>query len=81
MELIWFILAGLTVGLLAGQIGRGGPYGLWGEVVLGVLGAVLGGYLYGTFGGAVGGHLAASIGVATAGAVLLIVLLRLIKRS
>ena len=34
MELIWFILPGLTVGLLAGQIGRGGPYGLWGEVVL-----------------------------------------------
>ena len=81
MELVWFILAGLAVGLIASQVGRGGSYGIWGDVVLGVLGAVLGGYLYGTFGGAVGGHLAASIGVATAGAVLLIVLLRLIKRS
>ena len=80
MELVWFILAGLTVGLVASQIGRGGSYGIWGDVVLGVLGAVLGGYLYGTFGGALGGGLVGSIGVATLGAVLLVFVARRVSR-
>ena len=80
MELIWFILAGLTVGLLASQIGRSGSDGRWGDVALGVLGALLGGYLYGSLGGAVGGGLLGSIGVAAAGALLLIVIVRLVKR-
>ena len=80
MELIWFIVTGLTVGWLAHLAGYGTPYGTVGDLALGVLGALLAAYLYGSFGGALSGGLGGSIGVATVGAVLLIILVRLFRQ-
>lgn len=79
MELLWFVLIGLVAGWLAGQVMKGG-YGVAGDLAVGVLGALLGGALFRWMGVSIGGGLLGRIIVATVGAMVLIVLLRLIKR-
>ncbi|WP_031481065.1 GlsB/YeaQ/YmgE family stress response membrane protein [Maridesulfovibrio frigidus] len=77
--LIWFILIGLVAGWLAGLLMKGGGFGLIGDIVVGVIGAVIGGFVFGFLG--VGTHgFIGQVFVATVGAVILIFLLRLIKR-
>ena len=79
-ELIWFCLIGLLAGWLAGQIMKGGGYGLWGDLIIGVIGAVLGGFVFSLLGVAAYGLLGRLV-VATIGAVLLIWILRKLKRA
>jgi len=43
--IISWILLGLVAGFLAGQVMKGGGYGLIGDIVLGIIGAVVGGFL------------------------------------
>ncbi|PZO36850.1 MAG: GlsB/YeaQ/YmgE family stress response membrane protein [Pseudanabaena frigida] len=81
MNFIWFILIGLAAGWLAGQLVRGGGFGLGGDIIVGVIGALLGGFLFTTFGVSTGGGLLGSLIVATIGAVVLLVGLRLIKSA
>ncbi len=78
--LIWFLLIGLIAGWLAGRVMRGGGFGVVGDMVVGVIGAFLGGWLFGLLGIHAGG-LIGSIVTAFVGAVVLILLLRLIKRA
>jgi uncharacterized membrane protein YeaQ/YmgE (transglycosylase-associated protein family) len=80
MNIIWFLLIGLIAGWLAGQVMRGGGYGLVGDLIVGVIGALLGGWLFGVLGISAGGLLGALI-TAFVGAVILIVLLRVIRRA
>jgi uncharacterized membrane protein YeaQ/YmgE (transglycosylase-associated protein family) len=42
--LAW-LLVGLVAGWLAGQFMKGGGYGLVGDIVLGIIGALVGGFL------------------------------------
>ena len=42
--LAWIVL-GLIAGFLAGQVMKGGGYGVVGDIVLGIVGAVVGGFL------------------------------------
>jgi len=79
-SLIWFLLIGLIAGWLAGQVMRGGGFGLIGDMIVGVIGAFLGGWLFGLLGIAAGG-LIGSLITAFVGAVVLIFLLRLIRRT
>ena len=81
MDILWFILIGLAAGWLAGQVMRGGGFGVIGDIVVGVIGALLGGLLFDTVGASVGGGLLGSLIVATIGAIVLLLLLRLIKRA
>ncbi|WP_103669193.1 GlsB/YeaQ/YmgE family stress response membrane protein [Pseudanabaena sp. BC1403] len=81
MNFLWFILIGLAAGWLAGQLMRGGGFGLVGDIVVGVIGALLGGFLFSTFGVSTGGGLLGSLIVATIGAVVLLFGLRLIKSA
>lgn len=81
MEFVWFILIGLIAGWLAGALVRGGGFGVIGDIVVGMLGALLGGFLFRTLGLFPGGGLLGSILVATVGAVVLILVLRVIKRA
>jgi uncharacterized membrane protein YeaQ/YmgE (transglycosylase-associated protein family) len=80
MEFLWFALIGLAAGWLAGQLTKGGGFGLVGDLVIGVIGALLGGFLFGIVGLAPTSLLGSLI-TATVGAVLLVILLRLVKRS
>jgi uncharacterized membrane protein YeaQ/YmgE (transglycosylase-associated protein family) len=76
MDFLWFILIGLVAGWLAGQFVKGGGYGVFGDIALGVVGAVLGGFIFSLFGFSGGGGLIGSLIVATIGAVILLYLLR-----
>src|SRR6185436_4421591 len=59
--LIWFLLIGLIAGWLAGKVMRGGGYGVVGDMIVGVIGALIGGWLFGQLGIAAGGLLGAII--------------------
>lgn len=75
--LIWIVI-GAIAGFLAGQIMKSG-FGLVGDIIVGMVGAVLGGWLLG--GIIVIGGLLGSIVLATLGAIILLFLLRLIRRA
>ncbi len=46
MTIIGWIILGIVAGWLAGLIMRGGGYGIIGDLVLGVIGAFVGGFLW-----------------------------------
>lgn len=79
MEFLWFLLIGIAAGWLAGVIMKGGGYGVVGDLVVGVIGALIGGFLFRLFGIAAYGLLGALI-MATLGAVVLVALLRTFGR-
>ena len=70
-SLIIFLLVGLVAGWLAGQFVRGGGFGLAGDLIVGVVGAFLGGWLLPLIGVSLTGILG-SIVTATIGAVILL---------
>jgi uncharacterized membrane protein YeaQ/YmgE (transglycosylase-associated protein family) len=79
MGVLAWIVVGLIAGWLAGMVVKGGGFGVIGDIVVGILGALLGGYLaYVVFGlsDAVTGINPVSILVAFIGAVLLVVIIR-----
>lgn len=81
MSVLSWIIVGLIAGFLAGQVMRGGGYGVIGDIIVGVLGGLLGGWLGTTLfhiNAGVSGINLESILVAFAGAVLLILILRMI---
>ena len=78
---IWWILVGLIAGWLAGKAMRGGGFGPLMDIVIGMIGAVIGGWLFSSLGVFPGGGLIGSILVAFVGAVILLALARLIKRA
>jgi len=75
MYLIWEICIGILAGFLAGKIMRGKGYGLLIDLLLGLVGSIVGGFVFGLLGlhgyGTVG-----QLVIATAGAVMLIWLVR-----
>jgi uncharacterized membrane protein YeaQ/YmgE (transglycosylase-associated protein family) len=77
--LIWFLLIGLIAGWLASIVMKGGRRGVVAYLIIGVIGALLGGWLFGILGIAAGG-LVGSLITALVGAIVLIFLLRLIGR-
>jgi uncharacterized membrane protein YeaQ/YmgE (transglycosylase-associated protein family) len=81
MNFIWYVLIGLCAGWLAGQLVKGGGFGIVGDIVVGVIGAVLGGYLFSLFGVSTGGGLLGSLVVATIGAIVLLFGIRLVKSA
>jgi uncharacterized membrane protein YeaQ/YmgE (transglycosylase-associated protein family) len=79
-NIIWFLLIGLLAGWLAGQVMKGGGFGLVGDLIVGCIGALLGGFLFRMLGIAATGILGELI-VATLGAILLLFLLRVIRKN
>jgi len=77
--LIWLIV-GAVAGWLAGVIVKGGGFGLLGDIVVGIVGAFAGGWLLPRLGVELGVGLVSVIASATIGAVVLLLILRLIRR-
>jgi uncharacterized membrane protein YeaQ/YmgE (transglycosylase-associated protein family) len=71
-----WLLVGLIAGWLAGKVSRGRGFGCVANVILGLVGAVLGGWIF-TRLGIFGGGILYSIAAATLGAVLLVTIARL----
>ena len=78
-SLIVWLIVGAIAGWLAGQIMKGG-FGLVGNIVLGIVGAVVAGWLLPRLGLYIGGGLVGDIINATIGAIIVIFLLRLVAR-
>jgi len=81
--LIAFLIIGAIAGWLAGTLMKGGGFGLLGNIVVGILGAVIGGYVFYVFGllGISAGGMIGSIVTATAGAALLLFFVGMIKKG
>ena len=77
-SLVWQICIGILAGFLAGKIMRGKGYGILMDLLLGIVGSILGGIVFGILGlhstGVIG-----QIVVATAGAILLIFIVRKLR--
>ena len=80
-SLLLILFVGLVAGWLAGQIVRGTGYGLVGDLVIGILGAFVGSWLLPQLGIHLGRGVISAIINATVGAVLLLLLVRLLRRS
>ena len=70
---------GGIIGWLAGLIMQGRGFGIFGDIVIGIVGAILGGWLAGKIGLTTSSTVSAFL-VALAGAVVLVGITRLIKR-
>jgi len=82
MGILSWLVVGLIAGFLASRVMRGGGSGLIGDIIVGIVGALIGGFLAATLlniPDAVNGINLTSILVAFVGAVILIALLRMVS--
>ncbi|AWC25631.1 GlsB/YeaQ/YmgE family stress response membrane protein [Aminobacter sp. P9b] len=80
-SLLVFLIVGAVAGWLAGQLVKGYGFGLIGNIVVGIVGALIAGWLFPAIGISLGAGIIAAILHATIGAVILLVLLRLVKSA
>lgn len=80
-SLLVFIIIGAIAGWLAGLMVKGFGLGLVGNIAVGIVGAFIAGWLFPRLGFAIGGGIFASIIHATIGAVILLVLIKLVKQT
>jgi uncharacterized membrane protein YeaQ/YmgE (transglycosylase-associated protein family) len=81
MNIVLFLLIGLIAGALAGRVVSGHGYGVLGDIVVGVVGAFLGGWIFMTFLGVAGGGVLMSLVTAFIGAIALLGLIRMVAPS
>ena len=79
-SLIGWILIGLIAGWLAGKLARGRGYGCITDIVLGIIGSFIGGWIF-TKLGIFGGGFWYSLAAATVGAVVLVAIVHLLVGS
>ena len=81
-SLLIFLLVGIVAGWIAGKVVRGAGFGLIGDLIVGIVGAFIGGWLLPRLGiGAiVHNAIIDNIIVAAIGAIILLLILRLIRR-
>jgi uncharacterized membrane protein YeaQ/YmgE (transglycosylase-associated protein family) len=81
MGIISWIVVGLIAGWLAGQVMKGGGYGVLVDIILGIFGGIVGGWVFGMLGIWPGAGIIGSIIVAFIGAVILVWITRLLKKA
>jgi uncharacterized membrane protein YeaQ/YmgE (transglycosylase-associated protein family) len=80
-NLLWWCIVGLIAGFLAGKVMKGGGFGVLMDIVIGIVGAMIGGWVFGLLGIFSNGGLIGSVLVAFVGACILLWLVRLIKKA
>ncbi len=84
MGILAWIIVGLIAGWLAGEVMRGRGYGPLGDIIIGIVGALVGGFLAANLFGVpnpINGINVGTIVVAFLGAVVLIAILRALPRG
>jgi uncharacterized membrane protein YeaQ/YmgE (transglycosylase-associated protein family) len=80
MGILYWILAGLLAGWLTGKIMKGSGYGFFVDILLGIAGAFVGGFIASHLGLDPAGGFIYSTLIAMGGAIILVAIVRLIKR-
>ncbi|WP_372644851.1 GlsB/YeaQ/YmgE family stress response membrane protein [Ancylomarina sp.] len=80
MELIWFIIIGIVAGFLAGRLIKGSGFGLIVNLLVGICGAMFGGWLFGELGLTFGSGLFGALLTAFFGAAILLFIISLFKK-
>jgi uncharacterized membrane protein YeaQ/YmgE (transglycosylase-associated protein family) len=78
-SLLIILLVGLVAGWLAGQIVQGTGFGIIGDLLIGIVGAFIGDWLLPQLGLHLGSGIISAIANATIGAVLLLLVVRLVR--
>ena len=78
--LVYIILVGLIAGWATGKIMKGSGYGVFTDILLGIVGALVGSRILGLLGIYTTGGLIANILVAIVGAVIVVALVRMLKK-
>lgn len=74
------LVIGAIAGWLAGQVVKGGGYGLVGNIVLGVVGSIVAGWLLPRIGLYIGGGLLGAIINAAIGAIIVLLVIALLRK-
>lgn len=80
MGLLYALILGAVIGWLAGVIMKGGGFGLIGDIVVGIVGSLIGSWVFGLLGLSTDGSLIGSLVTGVIGAIILLFIVRLIKR-
>ena len=80
MHIFFWLIIGAIAGWLAGTFMKGGGFGLVADIVLGIVGALVGGFLFGLVGIEGVGWIGSLI-TATIGAIVILALVKLLKRA
>jgi uncharacterized membrane protein YeaQ/YmgE (transglycosylase-associated protein family) len=78
-SILVILVVGVLAGFLAGKIVRGTGFGLIADLCIGIVGALIAGWLFPRLGIYLGTGIVAAIISATIGAILLLVVLRLVR--
>ena len=79
-SLLVILFVGLVAGWLAGKVVRGAGFGLLGDIVVGIAGAFVANWLFPRMGVHIGTGLGQEIVYSMLGAIILLVVFRLIRR-
>ena len=80
MGLLWTLIIGAIAGWLAGTLVKGRGFGLIVDIIVGIVGAFIGGWVFTAIGLSAWGLLG-QLCMATAGAVILLVIIKAIKSA
>ncbi len=80
MNFLYFIIIGAIAGWLAGNIMKGGGFGLLINIILGIVGGAVGGWIFGVLGLSSGDGLIGSLVTSVVGAVALLFVAGLFKK-
>ena len=79
-DLLWPIIVGIVAGFLASKVMKGKGFGLIFNLLVGVGGAILGGWLFGQFGISVVTGLVSTLITALIGAIVLLFIINILKK-
>ncbi len=80
MSILYYLLVGLVIGWLAGLIVKGRGFGVGGDILVGIVGAIIGGFLSGAL-GIVPDTGAGALLMSVLGAVVLLLIIKMVRRT
>ena len=79
-SVLWFLVIGLIAGWLAGVLVKGRGFGILGDILVGIVGSELGGWIYSELGVSSSSYgFASAVLMSFVGAVALLVIIKLVK--
>lgn len=81
ISILWFLVIGALAGWLAGILTKGMGFGMLGNMIVGVVGAVIGGHIEHIIGVPTGHGFIGSLVTALVGALVLLFLINLIRKG